>query len=307
MPAADTFTFCMLTPDGVLAEQREVLLTALEAHGFEVLATRLFQLDWLTLGRMYCHSEYPVTGSGHPHELPEAVMTPLYLLAPACVLVLQRKAGGAADAILAVKGATLPEEARPGSIRAGGEHALFNFLHCPDSVADAALELEYLVGREDAAALRKGPAHAGLESLREAWPAFQGPTALSFPHIARRLRWRAVQKLAALGAPLDDAVEALRAESLPTQGPASERVTTARAAHPAIQQALLRAAECHPGLAHGLEALGELFLPDGRRRLGPILRMRSYGLYLSELERVALEGYRNAYWSPSHSPWDHRL
>lgn len=303
----DTFTFCMLTPDGVLAEQREVLLSALETEGFALLGTRLLELDWLTLGRMYHHCDHPPTGSGQPFELPEAVLAPLYKLAPACVLVLRRAAGNAGDTISFIKGATLPVEARPGSLRSGGEHGLFNFLHCPDCEADAAVELEYLLGREDAAGLRQGPAHAGLESLREAWPAFQGPTALSFPHVGRRLRWRVVQHLAARGVELDEVVELLRAERLRSEGPSSARLEAARQAHPPLQEALLKAAAGHPGLAYGLEALGELYLPEGRRRLAPILRLRDYGVYLSELERVALEGYRNAHWSPAHSPWDHRL
>lgn len=305
----------MVTPDAVVGGYLDFVVARLHAHGFEVRGCRLIALDYPRLARMYHHRDDPPPPSGSRMELPETVMTPLYRLSPACVLVVRKAGDAACQDLLRCKGATRPEAAAPDTVRAAGEHIIFNFAHCPDDAPSATIELAYLVGAGDAAALQDAACATaapptsplnGLSQLRLCLPAFSGWEVLSFPSIASRIRCRVVQALALrLGA--DARGSLLEAQTLLTRerdallGAASvaDRLRLAQAAHPGIHAALTTAARAagDAGLADGLAALAALYDLEGSRELAPVLALADQGIYLSELEKVALDAHRHAFWS----------
>ncbi|MDB5101078.1 MAG: nucleoside-diphosphate kinase [Cyanobacteria bacterium RYN_339] len=280
-------TFTMVTPDAMLGGYLRLVLNQLGAAGFAVRAHRLTELDWDRLSQMYTHLDDPPPSSGDEGELPKVVMERLYRLAPACILILE----GTAEAMLALKGATRPAEAAPGTIRAGGEHLIFNFVHCPDDAASAAIELAYLVGPEDAKALWASPG-TSLDQLHMCVPAYSGWEAISFPMVANRLRSRFVERLEA-----EQALPLLVAErqQLLTLRSAAERLHVGQAASPAIHRALVAAAAGDAVFTAGLEALAELYKLPGRRDQAPLVALRERGIYLSELEQVTLHAHARAF------------
>jgi hypothetical protein len=194
---------------------------------------------------------------------------------------------------------------------------VFNFLHCPDDAEAAAIELAYLVGPPAAAAMRAlaeaeaEPAHAGLlgvAQLRAALPVLAGPDALGFPAVANRIRQRLVLHLAAEAggeptrlAALAEARAGLEREAaaIADEPSAAGRLARAQAAHPAIHAALVAGAGADPGIREGLAALAALYDVAGTRRLGPILALADRGVYLAEVERVALDAHRRSFWRAS--------
>jgi nucleoside diphosphate kinase len=277
-------TFTMVTPDAMLGGYLRLVLDRLQAHGLTVRAHRLLELNWDMLGRMYLHRDDPPQDDGG--ELPKVVMERLYRLAPACVLILD----GTPEQMLACKGATRPEQAAPGTIRAAGEHLIFNFVHCPDDAAAVDVELDYLLGREEAAALM---AHPGmlLDQLHMCVPSYSGWEAISFPMVANRLYCRLVERVGSQAAH-----EALFTERqlLLRSRSAAERLQIGQQANPAIHQALW-AATSDPVFRAGLDALRELYLPDGARDQAPLVALQGRGIYLSELEQVTLDAHAHAY------------
>ena len=317
---AETWSFAMVTPDAVVGGYLDFVLERLAANGFEVRATRLLKLDYERLGRMYSHRDDPPVPTGDRIELPGSVMKPLYQLAPAVVLVVRRAAGDACAALLRTKGATRPDAAAPGTVREAGEHAIFNFMHCPDDAPSAAIELGYLVGVDEAAALcaaalagESDPRAGllGLDALRPGLPAFSGWEVLSFPLLANRLRWRLVQALATRAGDQDletlhgarDGLVRERASLLAAPDVAA-RMRLAQAAHPALHGALRTAAVAagEDVIGTGLDALAELYDLEGARELPPLLALEGRGIYLSELEKVALDAHRHAFWVEAQPP-----
>ncbi len=314
MPPA-SWTFALVTPDAMVGAYLDFVVERLHAHGFEVRGCRLIALEFPRMARMYHHSDDPPPPSGSRMELPGSVMDPLYRLAPGCVLVLRKEGATACQDLLRCKGATHPEAAAPDTIRAAGEHIIFNFLHCPDDAPSAAIELAYLVGPADATALRNAACAPdappttplnGLGQLPLCLPAFMGWEALSFPLIANRLRCRVVQALAlrhggdALSSLLEaQALLARERSALVGSASVADRLRIAQAAHPGIHAALTTATRASGDavLTDGLAALAALYDLDGGRELAPILALAARGIYLSELEIVALDAHRHAFWS----------
>ncbi len=300
----------MATPDAIAGGYLDFLLERLAAFGFEVRGCRLFELDWQRLARMYHHREDPPPSGAD--ELPQSVMTRLYRLAPAAVLVVAKPAGSACADLLRCKGATRPAEADPGTVRHAGEHLIFNYLHCPDDPAAAALELGYLLGPAEAGAfmaLADGPADPDLAALlgpaqlQQCLPAFSGREAIAFPMIANRLRCRVVARQAVRSlldrtaiARLREAHELLLAERalLGAAPTATARHAIAREAGVAIQAALAATAGGDRVLEDGLAALARLgdFADD--LALEAVLALGGSGIYMSELEKVGLDAWWHA-------------
>jgi nucleoside diphosphate kinase len=289
------WTFAMITPDAMVGGYMRFVLDRLAAHGLEVRGARLIALDWHRLGQMYTHRDDPPPSKGAPGELPQRVMERLYRLAPAAVLALH----GSPEAMLACKGATRPEQAAAGTVRAAGEHLIFNYAHCPDDAASAAIELAYLVGREDALALQARAEAAEptgepvLDQLHMVVPAYAGWEAISFPMAANRLRCRAVQRRYT---PEAHRALFLERQALLAARGAADRLRVAQAANPTVHAAVLAAAD--PAWVPGLEALAALYEVNGPRDLAAIEALRGQGLYLSEQELVTLDAHGHAYFPP---------
>ena len=306
-------TFVMLAPDAVVGGYVELVLERVQAHGLRTGACRLFRLDYERLGRMYAHRDQAPVYGGQRTSLPPAVMSPLYAQAPAAVVVLDQEGGDACAAMLKCKGATRPEAAAPGTIRIAGENYVFNLVHCPDSRADAEIELRYLVGAADAEALwaisaGREPAMmnlAGVEQLRLCLPAFSGWETLSFPATANRIRCRVVQKLAGLAradreatgrlATIHAALENERSRLL-AAGSVVERWRIGVEVDSAVRDDLAGAAVRDPRIGAGLAALSALYDVDGKRDVDSIRQMDACGIYLSPVEAVALDGHAYTCW-----------
>lgn len=309
MTAENRWTFAIATPDAILGGYLGFVLERLAAAGLEVRASRVIGLDMMRLARMYSHEDDPEPPVDARGMLPPSVMTPLYRLAPAVALVLRRAEGDACAALLRMKGATKPHHAAPGTIRAAGEHEVFNFLHCPDDPEAAWIELGYLLGPELAAAGRAlaeagapEPASALLAPARLplVLPVFGGPEALSFPFTANRLRRRLVHDLALARPEAGSAlasVDALLGEeraALEAAASPAARLAVAVAANPAIHEALVAV----KGPSAALEALAQLYDPAGTRRFQAIRDLPTAGHYVSEAELVALDAHRHTFWRP---------
>lgn len=284
-----TWTFVMVTPDAMLGGHLGFVRERLAAHGLNVRACRLLGLDYARLGRMYAHADEPATWNGSREALPPFLMTPLYALAPAAVIVLD----GTPAAMLACKGATRPENAAGGTVRAAGENYVFNLVHCPDDEESARIELAALVGGADAEGLvATGPGLApllGVAQLEACLPAYAGPHALSFPAVANRIRCRAVQRRAARAADarLFDAQRLLD----------RERAALDAAAGPPERFAIGQAADRElQGLLDGpgLQALSALYDPRGARAVDVIAAMPTY---LSAAERLTLDAQAFTHWT----------
>jgi nucleoside diphosphate kinase len=303
----DRWTFTMVTPDAVVGGYLDFVLDRLRAYDLTVRACRLLELDYQRLGRMYAHRDDPPGYGGRRIELPPWVMTPLYAIAPAVVIVVE----GDCARMLECKGKTRPEHAAPGTLRAAGENYVFNLVHCPDDAESARIELGYLVGAEDAAGLQRiatGQAGAddlvGVELLRLCLPAFSGWETLSFPVTANRLRCRVVQKLAVTrtGEPLEAlrrARTALQEERarLIAEPSVPARFEIGRAADASIATVLATAAAGDATLASGLTALSRLHDLDGERDVPAIRSLAGAGIYLSEMEKVTLDAHAYTHWT----------
>lgn len=311
----DHWTFTMVTPEAVVGGYLDLVLGCIQAQGFEIRACRLLALDYPRLGRMYSHRDEAPAYSGRRIELPPWVMTPLYSISPAVILVMRRDAGDACAAMLECKGATRPESAAPGTVRAAGENYVFNFVHCPDDPESAAVELATLVGARDAAGLRAlaSASGRGLESvvgvdpLRLCMPAFSGWQAISFPAVASRIRCRVAQRLAALvhsdtaavallrEAQVDMVRERVQLDATPTvRGRFRIGQEVDRTSQPRLTAAAVAAGDTLT--AAGLRALSALYDLDGPRDVAAIRAMGEGGVYLSELERVTLDAHSYTWW-----------
>lgn len=281
----------MVTPDAMLSGHLTFVLDRLAAHRLDVRACRLLMLDYELLGRMYAHRDTPPAWNGSRTSLPPFLMTPLYALAPAAVLVLD----GSPSAMLACKGATRPEQAAEGTIRAAGENYVFNFVHCPDDAESAQVELAYLVGQADAAGLvGAGPERApllGVAQLERCLPAYGGRDALSFPAVANRIRCRVIQKLAATAPDIDRLLQAQQVLDRERAALDGEAAPAARMKlgieHDAALGGLL------PDLP-GLAALSALYDVAGVRDVNAV---RTLDIYLSGSEKLTLEAQAYTHWS----------
>ena len=298
-----SWTFVLVTPDAVLGGYLDFVLERVSAAGLRVRACRVLALDYRMLGRMYAHRDDPPPYRPNRVSLPPFVMTPLYALAPAALVVLD----GDCATMLACKGKTRPEEAGAGSIRHAGENYVFNLVHCPDDPESAAIELSYLVGAADAAGMPRVTGAlaplVGARQLAACLPAFGGWAALSFPAVANRLRSRVVQQRAI--AVQDDAAAVLRLQLVQAALDA-EREALAAAASPVERLALAQATDAQvrvplaeaagASLAPGLAALGALYDIDGPRAPDAVKDLAAAGIYVAESEKVALDAHAYTYW-----------
>lgn len=273
------WTFAMVTPDAMVGGYLRFVLDRIAAHGLDVRAARLIRLDWRRLGQMYTHRDDPPPADG---ELPQRVMERLYRVAPATVLALR----GTPEAMLACKGATRPHEAQVGTIRAAGEHPIFNLAHCPDDLASAPIELAYLVGPEQAALMQARAEATGpppepvLDHLHMVQPAYQGWEAISFPMVANRLRSRVIQRHFDAHA---YQVLFLERQALLAARSAADRLRVGKAANATIQVAM----PPDPGL----EALAALYDGAGPDRVAAI---EALDVYFTELELATVDAQAHA-------------
>jgi nucleoside diphosphate kinase len=309
LPSDDTWSFAILTPDAVVTDRLGELAAILRSHGFQLGACRLLELEWDRMGRMYTHSDVPPPSPAvEPRGmLPAVVMKKIYGLTPAVVVVVTHPEGDACARLLRCKGATKPEEAAQGTVRALGENQILNLMHCPDDAPSAAIELAYLVGKVDAEGLvartlagDTALALSGPDQLSMCLPAFTGWEAVSFPMIANRLHSRVVQWLGAHAgagaiAPLTRAHDALVRERTALRAIARsvERMAVAQAALPAIHQALTEASA--PGdIRDGLERLAALYDVTDPSIVLPLPDFPAEAIYLSPLEAMALDAHRRS-------------
>ena len=311
----DTWSFVLVTGDGVLAGAIDTILRTIARHDLEPAACLLvpFRLQQLFGNGDHEDPTFFVENPGgedvvfslHMHD-------DLYRLAPACVLMVARPGGGAAEVALECKGATRPELAAPGTLRHLGENVIFNLVHVPDDTAAAFDELANMLGPAVAThlvelAVQPLAEPAGVldaEGLARCMPAFAGPAAISFPAIANRIRARIAQRLLvvdprAAAEPLAAVPGLLSSErrSLAGLATARERMLAAREASPALHEALRAAARGarEAALAAALDALAELFELDGRRGPEPLFDLPRHAVYLSPLERVIIQSHDYAF------------
>jgi nucleoside diphosphate kinase len=310
MPAGN-WTFGLITPDGLLTGSFDAITTRLHEHGFEIVAGRLLGVDVARMHRMYHHTDQPPPPTG-TDELPPSVMGRLYRQAPALVVVLTGPARSASEQLLRAKGDKRPSRARPDSVRRAGEHLIFNFLHSPDDAGSAESELAHLVGPAEAEGLiamalsgaRGLSSLLGAGALRGSLPAFAGWDVLSFPMAANRLRRRAVQRIAVAGHDDPDCLGHLLAaqqaldderRALAELPEAQDRLRVSVLASPAVHDPLVAAdARAGTGLGEGLAALASLLQADGPRDPAAVHALADRSLYLSPLEKLAIEAHRHA-------------
>ena len=203
--ADDTWTYALVTPDGLVSGALPAVVELLERDGFEVVAALVLGLDLPTMARVYAvPSTTPRRAGSGGAPAPARLFECLYALGAACLLVLRREQGEAADAVNRCKGNTRPEAAVPGTVRHLGENLMLNLMHCPDDARAAEQELAILLGDADGGRLRELASTGdgeiddlvGLTALGPSLPATTGWEVLSFPAVANRVRRRALQRLA---------------------------------------------------------------------------------------------------------------
>ena len=306
---ATNWSYGLITPDGLLTDSFDAVVKCTEGGGLRVVAGRLLQLDMSRMHRMYHHTENPPPLTGD-EELPPTVMGQLYRQAPGLIIIVTGR--DAPQRLLRVKGNKRPALASPDTVRRAGEHLIFNSLHCPDDSSSATTELRYLVGEHEAQHLmalantqRSDIDHLiGLRAIRRSLPSFAGWDVLSFPMIANRIRRRIVQQLTITGHNdsvciecLADAQRGLDEEwSQLVETPlAIDRLRIAARYGPKIHAALIAAEELLGGeLANGLKAIAALVQERASRELTIIYEMSERSIYLSPLERLAIEAHRHA-------------
>jgi nucleoside diphosphate kinase len=293
----DTWTYVLVTPDGVVSGALDRIVDVLRGDGFDVVAGRAHALRIADMLRVYASPGAPTSGGGGEST---RLFQLLYDSGPACLLLLHRRSGGAALAATRCKGATRPEAAAPGTFRHWGENVVLNLAHSPDDEAGARRELAILVGAAEAERLRAVASAPpgelddliGWRTLRASLPAVSGWEAISFPVAAHRIRLRVCQWLA-----LRTSVDALRAahrllgaerDALSASSTGSERMRVAQEANAGVHQQLASAARGH-AVSDGLEALAALYEVDGERRPDAVLGLAEHGIYLSPLEKMVLE------------------
>lgn len=313
----DTWAFTLITPDGVLSGAIDVASDLLQSAGFTIASAQLMPIDLKRMYQVYENSDYmPDERAKHPRnpQMSLRMFDDLYSLAPACLLMLRRPNGSACKTLAACKGNTRPEYADPSSVRAQGENVILNYMHSPDDPASAVRELACIVGTAESNRLmemtRRGPGVAeaimGMDALRASMPATAGWSALSFPWIANRIRQRIVQRLGALAASDEEVVTVLtqvseelaaQRRSLESASGTRQRMLTAQQSNNRIHTILSYATahEKYQPMAKGLDMLSELHCLQGRRDLSAVRSLIDQGIYLSPLEKVAVEAHSYAF------------
>ncbi|MCC5954303.1 MAG: hypothetical protein JJU45_19615 [Acidimicrobiia bacterium] len=300
------------------------IIDRLDDHGFWVCGGLVLELDVDRMRRMYHHCDDPPEPTGNRDELPVSVLEEIYAVAPACVVMLAGRAEDLGAELVGVKGDKRPTLAAPGSVRRSGHHLIFNTLHSPDDEQAAEIELAYLVGAAPAEGLMALARSAGADdgstaarhrraSLAASLPAMCGWEALSYPMIANRIRTRIVQRLAIAPATfgidvgvLDTALGILEAEreAMRQQELHHERLLAAREHDDQLTSLLLAALgeSAGDGLRAGVTALSQLMVPNGDRQVHAIVALADDGIYVSPLERIAIDAHRYAIWADDTAP-----
>jgi nucleoside diphosphate kinase len=298
-----SWTYALVTPDGLVTESLPWIVEKLRSSGLQPVAGRLVRLETATMLRIY-----ETLGPSRPLNLPPRRAFELwYGLGPGCILLLHHDGLDATAAMLAVKGAMLPDTASPDSIRYAGENGLMNLVHCPDDEATAAEELALLLGPKfarDMQRLAMNPneriRHLTVDSLDDALPMSRGSKALSLPLIVNRIRLRLVQHLAIDGSS-DDSVLSVLMETawalhderheIVKMSASSGRAAVARAHNGHLHGRLMRVTQKTQNTAIeksllGLRALLERSQND---RLGTLAAIGASGIYVSDAESAVLE------------------
>lgn len=309
--ASDTWTFVLVTPDGVLGDALGRIIVCLRGHGLRPAACCLVELSIETMREIYLEDSWHIDNPGYDDvDFSWDMHRELYELAPAYLIMLSRPDGGACEAMLRCKGNTRPEIALPGTIRWSTENVIFNFVHSPDDIRCAKRELALLVGPAAldsfiSAARSETPdidGLVGIDALNGCVPAFTGWAAVSYVAIANKIRRRIVQWLAlathrdgrCLGI-LSTTQRLLTAEaqSFATAATSARRLDLAVRGNPIIHSHIAAVAgSCGSDtIIDGVNALDELYRLDGPRRVDAVLAMSGVGIYLSPLEKVIIESH----------------
>lgn len=313
--ADDTWTYVLVTPDGLVSGALPAVVDLLERDGFRVLAAFVLGLDLPTMARVYAvPAATPRRAGSGGVPAPARLFGGLYALGAACLLVLRREQGEAGDAVNRCKGNTRPEAASPGTVRHLGENVMLNLMHCPDDARAAEQELAVLLGDADGERLRElaatGDGHiddlVGLAALSPSLPAITGREVLSFPAVANRIRRRSLQRLALRSRSNPTALAALRSAhgllahetnalgSLPTS---LSRMRRARDLTDGIH-APLSAVAADLGeqtLVAGLTALRALYDLAGPRDPDAVLALDAAGVHITAAEQTVVETHSFAF------------
>lgn len=315
VPAAQDWSYVLVTPDGVIGGALDGVISRLRQHGFIPGASLLVDLSVEAMQHVYREPSWHISNPGYADVTFSWDMHgELYGLAPACLVMLFRPTAQACAAMLRCKGHTRPELSAPDTIRWSGENVIFNLVHCPDDPSSALRELAVLVGADSAARLgtvvrSDDPDLRGLlgvEALVGCLPAFSGWEAISFAAIANKLRRRVAQHLALAMHDNPDVLDILMAAqrrlvaeySAITASPTSgARLELGRRTSPAVHASLAAAARHHGDevVLGALGALAELYRLDGARNIENILAVSTRGVHFSQLERVILESHSYAF------------
>ncbi|MPY99710.1 MAG: hypothetical protein GEU97_17285 [Actinophytocola sp.] len=317
---ARSWTYVLVTPDGLLTGYLPWLLDSLQCNGLAPVAGRLIRVTSATMLNIYAPP-----GKPFPSRLPPRRKFDLwYGLGPGCVLLLHRDGDDACAAMSEFKGATNPREAGHDTIRHHGENCLTNIVHCPDNEAQAADELAQLVGEKSAVSLQRlanSPdervRRLTVDSLEDSLPAYSGPEALSTPLIVNKLRLRVVGYMAAhesatsaVLSTLTETRETLRREhsEIRQQTTSADRADIARTYDDQLQSALVgiarqlgdtAAEDTNAGIATITRLFNEARLledggkpstpPDSGAQENLTTTLREQPLYVAETELAALE------------------
>lgn len=298
-----SWTYALVTPDGLVTESLPWLLEKLRSSGLQPVAGRLIRLESATMLRIYDTLQH-----GRPQNLPPRRAFDLwYGLGPGCILLLHHDGPDANAVMLTVKGATLPETASPDSIRYAGENGLMNLIHCPDDAAVAAAELALLLGlrcARDVQRIAMNPnervRHLTVDSLNAAIPTTCGGKAVSLPLIVNRIRLRLVQQLAIDGSSdysalsvLMETASALRDErhEIVKMSTSFDRAAVARAHNEQLHNRLMRLAQQTQGTAIARLLLGLYAFLAGSHDdwPGTLAAIGASGTYVSDTESAILE------------------
>lgn len=303
-----SWTYVLITPDGLVTESLPWLVEKLRSAGLEPVAGRLIRLDSATMLRVY----NPSARVQQPHLPSNRAFDLWYGLGPSCVLALHYRGLGACDALLAVKGSTNPAAASPDSIRYKGENGLVNLVHCPDDEIAAAQELAALLGPGFAQAMQSlamapnDPVRClTVELLADALPASSGSTALSLPMIVNRIRLRLIQQTAVEAASheavstesvlsaLVETASALRdgQQEIAKMPTSSDRARVARALDGHIHDRLLDLARLiqNSALERSLRGLRALLVGSEDDWPGTLAALDANGTYIAPAESAVLE------------------
>lgn len=132
-------TLTIIKPDAMAAAQAGQILAQLEDEGFTILAARRIHLSTEQAQAFYeVHKERPFYGS----------LVDFMTSGPAMAVALERD--DAVAHLRRVMGATNPEEAAEGTIRARFASSIErNAIHGSDSPENAAIELAFFFSRAD--------------------------------------------------------------------------------------------------------------------------------------------------------------